>query len=61
MGGRRQVDAENPHDDPVEVAALDGATYGAVGAFVMGVAALAAWIPSLRAARTKPTEILRAD
>jgi ABC-type antimicrobial peptide transport system permease subunit len=43
------------------VAPTDPPTYVAVAALLFGVAALAAWAPARRAARTDPASALRAE
>ena len=43
------------------IAPHDPLTLGAVSATLLGVAALASWLPALRAARIDPIEALRAD
>ncbi len=43
------------------VSPLDPATYAAVVALLLGVSAIACWIPALRAARIDPSVTLRAD
>ena len=39
----------------------DPLTFAAVGAVLLGVAALASWLPARRAAHVDPVEALRSD
>jgi ABC-type antimicrobial peptide transport system permease subunit len=43
------------------VSRLDPLTYGSVVGVLMGVAAVAAWVPAARASRVDPVRTLRAD
>lgn len=43
------------------ISAVDPLVYGSVGAVLLGVAGLSAWIPARRATRVEPASALRTD